>query len=68
MTITITIPAPILHGGLAGTMRSLLPLVEPVALAIAGACGAGILLQVGLDIGFKLARHALQDQGGDDRR
>jgi hypothetical protein len=60
MTITITISTLALPGGIAGTTRSLLPLVEPVALAIAGACGAGILLQLGLDIGFKLARHALQ--------
>jgi hypothetical protein len=59
MTITITIPTPVLPGGLAGTMRSLLPFVEPVALAIAGACGAGILLQLGLDLGFRLARRAL---------
>jgi hypothetical protein len=61
MTITITIPTLALLGGIAETMRSLLPLVEPVALAIAGACGAGILLQLGLNIGFKLARHALQN-------
>jgi hypothetical protein len=61
MTITITIPTLALLGGIAATMRTLLPLVEPVTLAIAGACGAGILLQLGLNIGFKLARHALQN-------
>lgn len=55
MTITISIPA----GGLGAVMRSLLPLIEPVALAIAGACGAGPLVQIGLDIGLRLARHAL---------
>jgi hypothetical protein len=34
--------------------------VEPVALAIAAACGAGFLLQIGLEIGLKLAHRALQ--------
>jgi hypothetical protein len=61
MTITITIPQLTLRSGLAGTMCSLLPLVEPFALAIAGACGAGIPLQLGLDVGLRLARQALQD-------
>jgi hypothetical protein len=61
MTITITIPTLALQGGLAEAMRSLLPLLEPVALAIAGACGAGILVQLGLDIGFKLAHRTLQN-------
>jgi hypothetical protein len=59
MTITITIPNLTLPDGLAGTVRLLLPIVEPVALAVAGACG-GIPLQVGLGVGFKLARRALR--------
>ncbi|MCW2887248.1 MAG: hypothetical protein QOE54_4618 [Streptosporangiaceae bacterium] len=61
MTITITIPTLALQGDIAGTLRSLLPLFELVAFAIAGAGGAGILLHLGLNIGFKLARHALQN-------
>ncbi|MFJ2033035.1 hypothetical protein [Streptosporangium sp. NPDC087985] len=60
MTITITIPWLALQGDLAESTRSLLPLVETVTLAIAGACGAGILLQLGLQLGLKLAQHALQ--------
>ncbi|GAA2080426.1 hypothetical protein [Actinomadura alba] len=60
MTITITIPKLTLPDGLAGTVRLLLPIVEPVALAFAGACGVGIPLQLGLGFGFKLARRALR--------
>jgi hypothetical protein len=47
-------------GDLAGAIRALLPFVEPIALAVAGACGAGFLLQLGLDLGFRLARRALR--------
>jgi hypothetical protein len=54
MTIILTMP-----GGLAEAMQALLPFIEPIALAIAGACGAGLLVQVGLDIGFKLVQRAL---------
>jgi hypothetical protein len=64
MTITITSPHLALPGDLAETLRSLLPWVEPVALAIAGACGAGFLLQIGLEIGLKLAHRALQAPEG----
>lgn len=53
--ITISIPQLRPTGGLGAVMRSLLPLVEPIVLAIAGACGAGLLTQIGLE----LARHAL---------
>jgi hypothetical protein len=60
MTITITIPPPALPGGLYDALRSVFPFVEPVALAIAGACGAGLLIQVGLDLMLKLVRHALE--------
>ncbi|MCW2944525.1 MAG: hypothetical protein JWR24_1242 [Actinoallomurus sp.] len=60
MTITITIPPLALPGGLAETMRFLIPIMEPFALVIAGACGAGILVQIGLDLGLRLARHALR--------
>jgi hypothetical protein len=55
MTIVFSIP-----GDLAAAMRALLPFLEPIALAIAGACGAGVLTQLGLDIGFRLARRALR--------
>jgi len=55
MTIIISVP-----GDLAGAIRALLPFVEPIALAVAGACGAGFLLQLGLDLGFRLARRALR--------
>lgn len=54
MTIVITMP-----GGLAEAMHALIPFIEPIALAIAGACGAGLLVQVGLDLGFKLIHRAL---------
>jgi hypothetical protein len=59
MTITIRIPSLTMPGGFSEAMRSLLPFVEPLVLAIAGACGAGFLLQVGLEIGLKAAQHAL---------
>lgn len=59
MTITFTIPFLSLPGGLSEAIRSLLPVVEPIVLAVAGACGAGLLAQIGLDLGLKLARHAL---------
>jgi hypothetical protein len=54
MTIIITVPA-----DLATAMRLLMPLVEPVVLAIAGACGAGFLVQLCLDLGLRLAQRAL---------
>jgi hypothetical protein len=53
MTITMFTP------GLAEAVRSLLPVMEPIVLAIAGACGAGILVQIGLGLGLRLARRAL---------
>jgi hypothetical protein len=55
MTIVITIP-----GGLAEAMHTLIPFIEPIALAVAGACGAGLLVQVGLGLGFKLVQRALR--------
>jgi hypothetical protein len=55
MTIIITLP-----GGLAEAMHALIPFIEPIALAIAGACGAGVLVQVGLDFGFKLVQRVLR--------
>jgi hypothetical protein len=58
MTIIISIPLT-MPGGVAEAMRALLPLIEPLALAIAGACGAGILMQLGLDLGLKLVQRAL---------
>lgn len=59
MTITISIPQLRRTDGLGAVMRSLLPYVGPIAIAIAGACGAGLLMQLGLEVGLKLARHAL---------
>jgi hypothetical protein len=54
MTVTIEIPtAP------GEVLRALIPLVEPVALAIAAACGAGVLTQIAIDAALRLARHAL---------
>jgi hypothetical protein len=55
MTIVITMP-----GGLAEAMHALIPFIQPIALAIAGACGAGLLVQVGLDLGLKLVHDALR--------
>ena len=55
MTIVITMP-----GGLAEAMHALIPYIEPLALAIAGACGAGLLAQVGLGLGLKLVQRALR--------
>jgi hypothetical protein len=46
--------------GLAEAMRSLLPIMEPIVLAIASACGAGLLAQIGLGVGLRLARNALR--------
>jgi hypothetical protein len=45
---------------LAEALRALLPLIEPVALAIAGALGAGFLFQLGLELGFELVLRALR--------
>lgn len=59
MTIMINIPVTSLPTGFSGTLRLLLPLLEPLAFAIAGALGAGIVAQIGLDVGLRLARHAL---------
>ncbi|WP_433190472.1 hypothetical protein [Actinoallomurus sp. CA-150999] len=60
MTITISIPQLALPTGLSDALRSLLPFLEPVAVAIVGACGAGILVQIGLDIGLRLIRSTVQ--------
>lgn len=54
MTITIEIPA---RPGEA--LSALLTLAEPVALAVAAACGAGVLTQLLLDAVLRLARRAL---------
>jgi hypothetical protein len=60
MTIIISIPLT-MPDGIAEAMRALFPLIEPIALAIAGACGAGMLMQLGLDLGLKLVRRALSE-------
>jgi hypothetical protein len=57
MMIIITVP-----DGLAGALRALIPLVEPVALALAGAFGAGLLLQLGIDVGLKIIQRALSEE------
>lgn len=54
--MTITIEVPTLSGGF---LRALIPLVEPIAQAIAAACGAGLLTQLALDAAMRLARRAL---------
>lgn len=59
MTIMIGIAQAAMTAGLPEMMRSLLPFIEPVALAVASACGAGLLVQIGLELGLTLARHAL---------
>ena len=59
MTIMIGISREVLAVGLPEMVRSLLPFIEPVALALVSACGAGLLVQIGLDVGLMLARHAL---------
>lgn len=61
MTIIIGIPTPTMPADLAEVLRTLLPLVEPIALAVAGACGAGIVLQLGLDAALKLVQRALAE-------
>lgn len=47
------------NAGVAETLRTLLPVIEPLAMALAGALGAGLLVQLGLDVCLRLARHAL---------
>jgi hypothetical protein len=58
MTITISVPLT-MPDGLTEAVRALFPFIEPLALAIAGACGAGIIMQLGLDLGLKLVQRAL---------
>ncbi|GAA3672240.1 hypothetical protein GCM10022224_040570 [Nonomuraea antimicrobica] len=60
MTITITLAHLSLPDGLAEAVRRLLPLTESVILAIAGACGAGLLAQLGLQFALALARRVLE--------
>ncbi|MFB9839332.1 hypothetical protein ACFFNX_45040 [Actinoallomurus acaciae] len=59
MTIMIGIAQAALTAGLPEMVRSLLPFIEPIALAAASACGAGLLAQLGLQLALTLARHAL---------
>jgi hypothetical protein len=61
MTIIIMgIPPLTAPGDLAEAIRVLLTLIEPIAMALAGACGAGLLLQLGLSLGIKLTQRALR--------
>jgi hypothetical protein len=50
----------IVNGGVADALRTLLPVLEPLAMAVAGACGAGFLVQLGLDVCLRLAQRALR--------
>jgi hypothetical protein len=50
----------IANGGVAEVLRTLLPVIEPLAMAVAGACGAGLLVQLGLDVCLRLAHRALR--------
>jgi len=59
MTIMIGIARAAMTAGLPEMVRSLLPFIEPIALAVASACGAGLLTRIGLQFGLTLARHAL---------
>ena len=61
MTIIIGIPPLTLPADLAEALRALFPFIEPIALAVAGACGAGILVQLGLDAALRLLQHALSE-------
>jgi hypothetical protein len=56
MTITIVLTP----YGITDALRSLLPIMEPVVLALAAACGAGVLVQIGLGVGLRLAQRALR--------
>lgn len=48
--------------GMPEVLSALLPFVQPVVLAIASACGAGLLVRIGLDVGLTLARQALANR------
>lgn len=56
MTIVIEIPA--LPGG---AVRTVLGFAEPVALAIAAACGAGVVAQLAVEAALRLARHVIAE-------
>jgi hypothetical protein len=60
MTIIIGIPPLIAPGDPAEAIRVLLTLIEPIAMAVAAACGAGLLFQLGLGLGIKLTQRALR--------
>jgi hypothetical protein len=60
MTIILEVPPLTLPADLAEALRTLLPIVEPIALALAAACGAGVVLQLGLGAVLRLVRRALE--------
>ncbi|MGH3377683.1 MAG: hypothetical protein ACRDP6_23420 [Actinoallomurus sp.] len=61
MTIIFEVPPLTLPADLAEALRALLPIIEPIALAVAAACGAGVVLQLGLDAALRLVRRALAE-------
>ena len=60
MTIIIGFPPLTTPGDLAEALHVLLTLIEPIAMALAAACGAGLLVQLGLGLGIKLTQRALR--------
>jgi hypothetical protein len=60
MTIIIGFPPLTAPGDLAEAIHVLLTLIEPIAMALAAACGAGLLVQLGLGVGIKLTQRALR--------
>jgi hypothetical protein len=61
MTIFIEVPPLTMPADLVGALRVLLPIIEPIALAVAAACGAGVVLQLGLDAALRFVRRALEE-------
>ena len=61
MTIIIEVPPLTMPADLAEALRTLLTIIEPIALAVAAACGAGVVLQLSLDAALRLMRRALAE-------
>ncbi|MBV9023737.1 MAG: hypothetical protein JO362_08060 [Streptomycetaceae bacterium] len=60
MTITITLPRIRELAVTERDLRRLLSLTEPAIMAVAGACGAGLPVQIALGIGLKIAQQESQ--------
>ena len=60
MAIDITFPRIPVSAVTGRDLRRLLPLAEPVIMALADACGAGIPLRLALGIGLKAAQSTSQ--------